>query len=120
MDDECLHQLAHWKPCGTFLPQTLSSTGRFSLTTPSTLARSAVHRHTAASRSASPPRSWQHGCADDDAEPACWPSSRLSSPPSTLAHAPSFSAFTGHLPPLGALGVGGHGAGEGGGLGHGE
>ena len=43
---------------------------------PSTLARSAVHRHTAASRSASPPRRWQHGCVvevepDGDDEPCC-------------------------------------------------
>jgi hypothetical protein len=50
----------------------------------------------------------------------CWPSSRLTSPPSTLAHAPSLSAFTGHLSPSPrAFGVGEeHDAGAGAGFGH--
>lgn len=59
---------------------------------PRMFALSAVHRHTAASRSASPWISVQHGFLGGV------PSSRLISPLSTFAHTPSFSASIGHLP----------------------
>lgn len=54
----------HLNPSGTFFPQELttklSATGTLTLRTPSTLALIAVHRHTAASRSARPLTNEQH------------------------------------------------------------
>uniref|UniRef100_A0A0A9EZG3 Uncharacterized protein n=1 Tax=Arundo donax TaxID=35708 RepID=A0A0A9EZG3_ARUDO len=67
----------------------LSLTG-MSRVMPSTLALMAVQRHTAASRSASPPRMLQHGSAGGLATSAL-------TRPSTLAQAASLSAFLGHL-----------------------
>ena len=83
---------------------------------PRMLARRAVQRHTAASRSASPWISVQHGVLGGV------PRLTLISPLSTLAHTPSFSAFLGHL----LDGGGGHGVlvgdggGGGGGVGFGQ
>uniref|UniRef100_J3LJ09 Uncharacterized protein n=1 Tax=Oryza brachyantha TaxID=4533 RepID=J3LJ09_ORYBR len=57
---------------------------------PRTLARSAVQRQTAASRSARPWMRVQHGCRGGV------PSCTFISPFSTFAHTPSFSASIGH------------------------
>lgn len=68
---------------------------------PSTLALSAVHRQTAASRSTRPSRRLQHsdGCFGN------LPTPTVIRPLSTLAQADSLSVSTGHLPTAG-LGVG--------------
>uniref|UniRef100_A0A453CP51 Uncharacterized protein n=1 Tax=Aegilops tauschii subsp. strangulata TaxID=200361 RepID=A0A453CP51_AEGTS len=85
-------QLGHWKPEGTFLPQLLRTRlramGKVRLM-PRRLRFSVVHRHSAASRSASPWISEQHGCTGG------LPRVMFSSP-STFAHTPSFSASSGH------------------------
>ena len=78
---------------------------------PRILALSAVQRQAAASRSASPFISVQHGSTGG------WPRVTLSRPLSTLAQTPSFRASLGHLAVAGlGLGVGlgvGFGLGEG-------
>lgn len=81
---------------------------------PRILALSAVQRQAAASRSASPFISVQHGSTGG------WPRVTLSRPLSTLAQTPSFRASLGHLAVAG-LGLGvGLGSGLGFGLGEGQ
>uniref|UniRef100_K3YAV2 Uncharacterized protein n=1 Tax=Setaria italica TaxID=4555 RepID=K3YAV2_SETIT len=84
-----------------------------SMTAPSTLALMAVQRQTAASKSARPPMRLQHGSA------GTLPTSPLTRP-STLAHTPNLSAFTGHLPLDGGGEEGGGGGGTTGGVGVGQ
>ncbi|KAK8481177.1 hypothetical protein V6N11_062810 [Hibiscus sabdariffa] len=66
---------------------------------PKTLALSAVQRQTAASRSARPWISAQHGCTGGE------PTTTLTKL-STLAHTPSLRASLGHLPRADGVGVG--------------
>ena len=82
------------------------------MTMPSTLALMAVQRQTAASKSTRPSRRVQHGSA------GTLPTSPLTRP-STLAHTPNLSAFSGHLPLDGGGGVVA-GGGGGGGVGVGQ
>nr|GMC56726.1 blocked early in transport 1 [Ipomoea batatas] len=80
------------KPVGTVFWQALTRALRATGTSrliPSTLAFRAVQRQAATSKSASPARRVQHGLVG-----AC-PSSMLTSPPSRLAHTPSFSVSRG-------------------------
>nr|GMC51399.1 transmembrane protein [Ipomoea batatas] len=70
------------------LTRALRATGTSRLI-PSTLAFRAVQRQAATSKSASPARREQHGLVG-----AC-PTSMLTSPPSRLAHTPSFSVSRG-------------------------
>ncbi|MFS8032324.1 hypothetical protein Hanom_Chr17g01556251 [Helianthus anomalus] len=84
---------SHLKPSGAFLPQTLRSkvraTGTFR-SFPNTLALMAVHRQTAASRSARPLMRVQHGLVGG--EPT---STEIK--PSKLAHTPSFKVSLGQV-----------------------
>ena len=104
-----IDQSGQVKPGGQVLWHWLSrrtrSTGTLRLMTPRTLALMAVQRHTAASRSASPPRSGQHSSF---AGTPILSFSRFS----TLAHTPSFSVSIGHVPPLVDGGGGGVGVGQ--------
>ncbi|KAG9150508.1 hypothetical protein Leryth_010887 [Lithospermum erythrorhizon] len=97
-----VHLSGHWNPYGRFLPQTLRrrvrEIGRLMLM-PKILALIAMQRQIAASRSISPSMREQHGSTLVE------PIVRPSNPPSTSAHTPSWSAFLGHVKPVGGLGI---------------
>ncbi|KAL3849087.1 hypothetical protein ACJIZ3_010969 [Penstemon smallii] len=82
------------KPDGTFLPQSfrsrLSESGTLRLR-PNRLALIAVHRHTAASRSAKFPISEQHGAFGGVT------TTRPNKPFNKLAHTPNFKVSIGHV-----------------------
>ncbi|RAL52225.1 hypothetical protein DM860_016074 [Cuscuta australis] len=85
------------KPIGTRRPQLLRTrlreSGRFRFR-PSRLARMAVHRHAAASRSGRPEINVQHGTVGGGL-----PITTPTIPPNKFAHTPSFKASLGQRPP---------------------
>lgn len=88
---------------GRFFPQVLMSRLSemgMSRLIPRMLAFSAVQRHTAASRSRSPPRTEQQGASGG------FPMTVPILPFSNFAHTPSFSASLGQLPFFAGLGFG--------------
>ena len=102
---------SHLKPGGTSfshaLINKLSVTGTFKLI-PSTFALIAVHRQTAASKSAKPVRTAQHSLE------AGVPTTMPTNPPSRFTHVPSFNVSLGHVGPVEGVG-GDFGLGAGGG-----